>query len=104
MIPKPLRAFMSRLLEATNNDEISWNAGADDAFFAAQKNANLHIRYSFDNDTGESGYSFRILRGDDDAFFSVLNSEDEYFFMRNLYSAITVNAVGGEKIVDDLFD
>lgn len=104
MIPKPLRPFMGRLLEATNNSEIAWKEAADDAFFAVQKNANLHIRYVFDPDTGESGYTFQISRAGDDPFFSVSNSEDDYFFMRNLFSAISVNAAGGGKIVDDLFD
>ena len=104
MIPKPLRPFMGRLLEATNNGEITWKEAADEAFFAIQKNANLHIRSVFDHDTGESGYTFQISRAGDDPFFSVSNSEDDYFLMRNLFSAISVNAAGGGKIVDDLFD
>jgi hypothetical protein len=104
MIPKPLRPFMGRLLEATGDSEIKWKEGADAAYFATQKNANLHIRYVFDHDTGDSGYTFRIVRGEGDAFFTVTNEEDEFSFMRNLYSAISVNAAGGEEIVDDLFD
>lgn len=104
MIPKPLKSFILRLLQATVDGDVKWNEGAEDAYFAAQKDANLHIRYLFDPDTGENGYKFRILRGDNDAFFTVLNDENEYALMRNLYSAISVNAAGGESIVSDLFD
>lgn len=104
MIPTPLRPFMGRLFEATNNGEINWKEGADDAYFAVQKNANLHIRYVFDHDTTESGYTFQISRAGDDAFFSVSSNEGDYLIMRNLFSAISVNAAGGGKIVDDLFD
>jgi hypothetical protein len=95
---------MVRLFEATSDTEIDWEEGADEAYFAIQKDANLHIRYVFDPDNGESAYTFRIVRGKNDAFFTVLSSEDDYFFMRNLYSAVSVNAAGGQKIVDDLFD
>jgi hypothetical protein len=104
MIPKPLRPFMARLLDATNDGEIEWKEGADEAYFAIQKDANLHIRYLHDQDTGESAYNFRIVRGGADAFFTVLNEEDDFYFMRNLYSAVSVNASGGEKIVDNLFE
>jgi hypothetical protein len=104
MIPKQLKPFIDRLLEATGNGEIKWKEGADEAFFASQKDANLHIRYYFDHDTGEGGYQFRILRGKSEAFFTVNNEEYEYQLMRNLYSAISVNAAGGNDIVDDLFD
>ena len=104
MIPKPLRPFIARLMEATGDGEIKWKEGADEAYFASQKDADLHLRYHFDHDTGESGYSFRIVRGNGDAFFTVTNFEDDYYQMRNLYSAASVNSAGGEKIVDDLFD
>lgn len=104
MIPKPLRPFMFRLLEATGNSDIDWKEGAEEAYFATQKNADLHLRYIFDHDTGESGYTFRIMRGGGDAFFTVVNAEDDYAFMRNLYSSVSVNAAGGDKIVNDLFD
>lgn len=104
MIPKPLRPFISRLLDATGNSEIKWKEGAEEAYFASQKDADLHIKYVFDPDSGESGYTFRILRGGSDAFFTVLNYEDEYPLMRNLFAAISVNAAGGDAIVSDLFD
>lgn len=104
MIPKQLTDFMQRLIKATANGEVSWKEGAEDAYFAARKDADLHIRYMFDHDTGESGYSFRILRRGADAFFTVTSDEDDFAFMRNLYSGISVNAAGGETIVDDLFD
>lgn len=104
MIPKPLKSFMARLFEATNDAEIDWEEGADEAYFAIQRDANLHIRYIFDPDNGESAYTFRIIRRKSEAFFSVLSSEDDYFFMRNLYSVVTVNAAGGQKIVEGLFD
>lgn len=104
MIPKQLRSFMARLLEVTNDGDIKWNEGADDAYFAAQKDANLHLRHVFDYDTGESGYTFRIMRGSGDAFFTVVSDEDEFQFMRNLYSVVSVNASGGGDIVNDLFD
>ncbi|MGD7069913.1 hypothetical protein [Acetobacter sp. AAB5] len=104
MIPKPLRPFIMRLLQATGDNELKWNEGADDAYFATRKNADLHIRYFFDSDTGEGGYTFRILRGDGDAFFTVSNNEDDYYLMRDLYSAISVNAAGGGQIVSGLFD
>lgn len=104
MIPTPLRPFMAQLLDATNDGRLRWKEGADEAYFATQKNADLHIRYVFDGDTGESGYTFRIVRGDGDAFLTVTNMEDDYSFMRNLYSAVSVNAAGGANIVDGLFD
>lgn len=104
MIPKPLRPFVVRLLEATGNGEIDWKEGADEAYFAAQKDANLHLRHLFDQETGESAYVFRIVRKGTEAFFTVINTEDDFYFMRNLYSAVSVNAAGGEEIVDDLFD
>lgn len=104
MIPKPFTEFMQRLFKATANGELSWKDGAEDAYFATRKDADLHIRYLFDHDTGEAGYAFRILRGGADASFTVTSDEDDFAFMRNLYSGITVNAAGGEKIVDDLFD
>ena len=104
MIPKPLRPFMERLFAATNNGEVSWKEGAEQAYFAAHKNANLHMRYVFDHDTGDSGYTFQITRGEGDAFLSVQSFEDDHRFMRNLFSAISVNAAGGADFVDDLFD
>lgn len=104
MIPKQLKAFMQRLSQATGDGELKWKEGAEDAYFATRKDANLHVRYLFDYDTGESAYSFRIVRAGADAFFSVTSEEDDYAFMRNLYSGISINAAGGGKIVDDLFD
>lgn len=104
MIPKTLKPFMIRLLEATDEGELRWREGAEDAYYATQKNADLNLRYIFDGDTGESGYTFRIVRGDGDAFISVQNYEDDYAFMRNLYSTVSVNASGGADLVDDLFD
>lgn len=104
MIPKPLEPFMLRLMQATNSSEVRWSEGADDAYLASQKDAELHIRYVFDGDTGESVYQFRIMRGNDTAFFTVFNYEDDYDFMRNLYSAISVNATGGADFVAGLFD
>lgn len=104
MIPKPLRSFMARLLDATNDGEIAWKEGAENAYFATQKDANLHIRHVFDQETGEEAYVFRIIRGNGDAFFNVTSEEDGFGFMRNLFSAASVNAAGGEAIVDDLFD
>ncbi len=104
MIPAPLKPFMNRLLQATNQGEITWREGAEGAYFATQKDANIHLRYYFDEDTGEVSYNFRITRRSGDAFFSVMNDEDDFHTMRNLYEAITVNAAGGEDIVDDLFD
>lgn len=104
MIPKPLRQFMVRLLEATNDGELRWHEGSEEAYYATHKNADLNLRYVFDGDTGDSGYTFRIVRGEGDAFFSVPNYEDDYGFMRNLFSAVSVNASGGANMVDGLFD
>lgn len=104
MIPRQLKEFLQRLLKATGDGEVIWKEGAEDAYFATRKDADIHIRYLFDHDTGEAGYSFRILRAGADAFFTVTQDEDDWAFMRNLYSAISVNAAGGGKIVDDLFD
>ncbi len=104
MIPPPLRPFIHRLLQATNEGEITWREGAEQAYFATQKDANIHLRHYFDDDTGEAGYVFRITRKKGDAFFSVMSDEDDFHYMRNLYAAVTVNAVGGADIVNDLFD
>lgn len=104
MIPTPLRPFIYRLLQATNEGEITWREGAEGAYFATQKDANIHFRHHFDDETGEDGYTFRIVRKKGDAFFSVMSYEEDFHVLRNLYGAISVNAAGGQGIVDDLFD
>jgi len=104
VIPTPLRPFIGRLLQATNGSEVSWKEGGESAYFATRKDANLHIRYHFDEDTGEASYIFRVIRKSGDAFFTVTSEEDDFYLMRNLYSAVSVNASGGEDIVNDLFD
>ena len=94
---------MYRLFEATNSNEIEWKLGADESYFAVQKDANLHLRTYFDSETGEFAYIFRVVRGKHDASFVVSGEEDDFGFMRNLYSAISVNAAG-EDFVEGLFD
>lgn len=104
MIPKQIKPLLAQLMEATGDGKIQWHEGADDAYFATQKDANFHIRYIFDGDTGDSGYTFRVMRGESDAFFTVMSHEGEYESMRNLYSSISFNAAGGDAIFKDLFD
>jgi hypothetical protein len=104
MIPRQMKDFMNKLMQVTDGGEINWHEGAEGAYFASQKDAELHIRYFFDADTGEISYQFRIIRGNGDAVFSVMNEEDDFKFMTNLYSVISINAAGGESIVEDLFD
>ncbi len=104
MIPTPIRPFIHRLLQATNEGQITWREGAESAYFAVLKDANIHFRFLFDQETEETAYSFRIIRGKGDAFFTVTQEEEEFSLMRNLYAAVSVNAAGGAKIVDDLFD
>ena len=104
MIPTPLRPFIGRLLQATSEGEITWREGAEGAYFATQKDANIHLRHHFDDDTGEAGYVFRIVRKSGDAFFSVMSDEDDFGTLRSLYSAVSVNAAGGQGLVNDLFD
>ena len=104
MIPAPLRPFVSQLLRATDSGDIQWSEGGEQAYFAAQKEANIHIRYHFDLDAEVGGFHFKIVRGKRDAFFSVFDYEDDFPQMRNLYDAVSVNAAGGGKIVEGLFD
>lgn len=104
MIPKALDKFMSKVIQATADDTLKWQAGADEAYFAVQKDANLHLRHFLDQETGAHGYLFRISRRGNDAVFSVNNEEDDYHFMSNLYSAVSINAAGGDEFVEGLFD
>jgi hypothetical protein len=104
MIPKPWISFMDRLLQATWDNEIKWQEGGEDSYFAIQKNAELHLRYLTDDEAEERVYQFRILRSGNDAFFSSFHYESDFHLMRNLYSAASVNAAGGADIVNGLFD
>jgi hypothetical protein len=104
MIPKSLRPFISQLMEATNEADLNWREAAEGAFFAIQKDANLHLRYHFDPDTLDTGYIFTISRGGKDAAFSVTADERDYDTMRTLFEAVSLNAAGGADIVAGLFD
>ena len=104
MIPKPMRSFMSDVLDNTNSGMIVWHEAADDAYFTTIKDANLHIRRFFDSDTGESGFTFRMIRKDKEVTFVVFDHEEEQNFMSDLYSSAGLSSAGGEAFFDDLFE
>lgn len=99
-----MHAFMSEVFANTNSGRIVWREAADDAYFAAVKDANLHLRRFFDSDSGEGGFSFRMTRGDKEVFFAVSDHEEEKQFMSDLYAAAGVSSAGGEAFFNDLFE
>ncbi|QOL80031.1 hypothetical protein [Pseudooceanicola spongiae] len=94
---------MTEVFSNTNSGRIIWREAADNAYFAAVKDANLHLRRFFDPDSGEGGFSFRMTRGDKEVFFIVSDTEEEQQFMGDLYAAAGVCSAGGEAFFNDLF-
>lgn len=103
MIPKPLRGFIAKLNEATDNGEVDWSEGAPDAYYCNHKTYQLHLSYRFDGDTGESAFNFQIKRTERDAFFSVTNDEPDYNTMKNLYASVSLKAADFEDLESDFF-
>lgn len=104
MIPASLKSFMTELAEATDERRVEWSEGAaSNAYYCNHKTYTLHINYYFDGDSETSTYTFRIINGPKDAAFSVNDNEGDFYFMRNLFSTISVNASNLNNIADDFF-
>lgn len=106
MIPRPLRQFISDLLEATDEKSVQWHEGSSEAsYYCAHKSYNLHVSYHFNYDEGTGAYHFRIAGKNQDASFSVADMErDDFYTMNNLWSSIQINASGLEGIGKDFFN
>lgn len=103
MIPGILRNFISRLLKFTDDGNIKWEEGSAESYFCNHNSYELHIRHSFDDDTGESVFHFLMKSKGRDAIFSVTDKEDDYFIMKNLYESVSVQAAGFDNIEKDFF-
>src|SRR5438132_612653 len=103
MIPKPLRGFIAKLHEATDDGEVDWSEGAPEAYYCNHKAYQLHLSYRFDSDTGESAFNFQIKRTGQDAFFSVTSDEFDYNTMKNLYASVSLKAAAFDDLESDFF-
>ena len=103
MIPKPLKSFISRLRESTDDGDIKWTGGATDSYYCNHNSHELHISYSFDPDSGESSFHFLIKSKGKEAFFSVISDENDYSIMKGLYESVGVQASGFDDIEDQFF-
>lgn len=103
MIPNKLRDFMSRLLSATEQEQLSWYEGADESYICDHKNHTLFIRSQFDDDREISFFTFRISTDGKVTPFTVTSEETDYLTMKTLYEAVIVNANNVEPDLEDFF-
>jgi hypothetical protein len=104
MIPRTLRRFISDLRPATDSKKLKWQEGAPDAYFCIRRDTTLHIAPSFDDDSGEASYFFKIVTGGKVTTFSSNHYEEDFAELRDLYSSIMVNANDVEDDLKNFFD
>ena len=104
MIPKPLRPFVTRLKNETDNRTLSWlPSGSGRAFSCAHKNYNLHIWSGTDSVT-ETGFVSFKMDGPSSILFSTDHGENDYEIMSDLLSSIEANAANfDEEAINDFF-
>jgi hypothetical protein len=96
---------MAELLGSTDAGNIEWAEGAQNAYFCTRKGYNVHINYFFNEDSGASTFTFRIVKDGKVVQFLVDEEEEsDYLFMRNLYASVGVSASKLGNIADDFFD
>ena len=104
MIPVAFKAFLARLLPATELGEIRWREAEAISYFCNHNGHTLTLSRHFDYDREVSSIRFSIETSGKITPFTVYNYEEaDYSQMDGLFDAVIANANEVHLDLDDFF-